>query len=106
MQPTYGWIDQTGENALPGKFTSIGQIRYVFWANILGPDFVAQVGRKFVSAAPAFRIDWCDDGGAVLVATESYQDWYTSPRHELAEYLSQKVSGIKCYRKRTKEDYE
>ena len=49
---------------------------------------------RLVCTAPAFRIDWCDDGGTVLVATESYQDWYTSPRRELAEYLSQKVSGM------------
>jgi len=100
LLPTYGWIDDPGEKALPGKFTSIAQVRYVFWANVFSAEFVAEFGKEFLAAAPAFRIDWFDDGGAVLVATESYQEWYSSPPQELADYLAQKVPGIRNYRKR------
>jgi hypothetical protein len=98
LQPAYGWIDELGENALPKKFDSIGKVAFVFWANVFGPAFVEQFGKKFLAACPAHRVDWMEDGGAIVVSTETYSQWYTNPPKQLAEYFGRKVPGIKLYR--------
>ena len=61
LRPVYGWIDETGENAVEREFTSIKEMRFIFWANVFGPLFIKQLGKKFLSACPAARIDWLED---------------------------------------------
>lgn len=98
LRPVYGWIDEVGENAVEREFASIKEMRFIFWANVFGPMFVKHFGKDFLSACPAARIDWLEDGGAVVVSAQTYSEWYANPPAQLAEYFGQKVAGVQLYR--------
>jgi hypothetical protein len=97
-RPTYGWIDRPGENALARRVASYKGVRFVFWANFLGPGIVKELGRRFVSACPASHIEEFDDGGMIVVGTAKFADWIADPPAEIAEHFKRKVSRVELYR--------
>ncbi len=78
-------------------------LRFVFWANVFGPEHVAFLGRDFLLDAPGWRCADLPGGGLLYVATESYLDWWHNDRVEVRDYFSQRVPGIQLFRA---EDWE
>ena len=59
LQPVYGWIDELGENAVGRNFTLVGELRYVFWANVFGAFSSSSSARSSLPRVPRIAsIGW------------------------------------------------
>ncbi len=56
--PAYGWIDERGANLPNMRTGGLGpsDLRFVFWANVFGPEYVAHLGRDFLLEAPGWQL--------------------------------------------------
>lgn len=98
LEPAYGWIDESGSN-LPFKpRPTPATLRYVFWANIFGPEYVRLLGRDFLAEAPGWRLADLPNGGMLYVVSESYLEWWHNDRDDVLEYFRQRVPEIQLYR--------
>lgn len=98
LSPAYGWIDESGAN-LPFKPEPTPvSLRYVFWANVFGPEYVRFLGHDFLAAAPGWRLVDLPGGGMLYVVSESYLEWWHRDRDDVLAYFRQKVPNIQLYR--------
>jgi hypothetical protein len=98
LRPTFGYIDDQGDNRPQGNNLKNAQLKYVLWANFYSPAYVAKHGRKFLLGAPGWKNQELDDGGILYVVTESYFEWWTSPPKDAISYFQTKLPTIKAYR--------
>ncbi len=63
----------------------------LYWANILGPEYVDMWGRRLLLKAPCHRVDELSDGGMILYLSESPLDagtaQYRQAKARLLRYL-------------------
>jgi hypothetical protein len=97
FRPSYGWIDELGDNAPSRTAATPGTIKFLFWANIFGPRIVKQVGAEFLRNCPA-RVEWLDDGGALVVSRSGYTKWLERRDTRLVNHLTQKFPNISLFR--------
>ncbi len=72
VRPTFGWI----ERCKPSGYTTWKDIEnlvvpHIYWANFLGPAYVAKLGRDFLLKAPGWRTENLIDGGVLYVLSPS-----------------------------------
>ena len=65
-----------------------GPPRFLFWANLFGPETVKQLGSDFVLGAPGWKKERLSDGAILYVVESRYRDWYTSPSLDALRNLS------------------
>jgi len=92
LRPQFGSIDELGENDMTAEEIAALRLRYVFWANLWGPSYVAEYGQEFLLGAPGWRVEALEDGGILYVPTESYVDWWLMARLEQIEESDLKES--------------
>ena len=68
LRPAFAWIDF----ADPAGYTSNDDIKrlalpHIYWANLFGPSYVKEIGRKKIRSAPAWVIEELGDGGLLYV---------------------------------------
>jgi hypothetical protein len=98
LRPGYGWVDESGWNLPEVRALAAERPQYLFWANFFGPDHVHSVGRAFLKGAPAWRTTDLDDGGVLIVSTESFEMWRQDGQTELLTYLRSRFPKIAAFR--------
>jgi hypothetical protein len=98
LEPAYGWIDERGSNS--PRMCEVGpeSLRYLFWANIFGPEYVDYLGREFLSEAPGWYLVDLPYGGALYVVSESYLEWRHFDRDDVLDHFRQRIPNIQLYR--------
>ena len=98
LEPAYGWIDESGAN-LPFKpQPTPATLRYVFWANVFGPEYVRFLGPEFLAEAPGWYLVDLPNGGMLYVVSESYLEWWHFDRDDVLAYFRRRVPHIQLYR--------
>jgi hypothetical protein len=105
MHPAYGYIHDIedkletrtvmdpkyGKTVIPTKLTK--GLPGIYWANLLGPEYVAMLGRKQLLSAPCFRLEELPDGGMLLLTSPSPLGLLSrdnlQARHKLRQYLGE-----------------
>ncbi len=100
FRPRYGWIDELGENAPGGRTISERKLKYIFWANFFGPDYVGKYGSSFLKNAPGWKKGDLTDGGFLFVVTKQYWDWVQAKPPSVLEYFKNSVPEIEFFRAR------
>jgi hypothetical protein len=98
LRPTYGWVDEVGWNEPSDESIDRVRPRFVFWATFYGPEYVEALGRDFLKQAPGWVVVDLEDGGLLLVARESYEDWWHHDPPGLLEHFRARRSRIRIYR--------
>lgn len=99
LRPTYGWIDEMGQNAPDARDAALTKLKYILWANFFGPAYVERYGRDFLLGAPGWKVEKLDDGGVLYVISPSFlnPEQVVSQR-EIETYFRTKVPRIRRYR--------
>ncbi len=97
LHPKYAWIDESGENCLGPKRIAAIDLKYIFWANFFGPEYVVKYGRKFFLEAPGWKVRELDDGGILYVTNQNYLDWWEAPSQNVQKYFANKVPDVNLY---------
>jgi hypothetical protein len=102
LHPKFGWIDELGNNSPTEKSIEATELKYIFWANFFGPEYVNKYSRAFLLNAPGWRKEELDDGGILYVVGESYFDWWKYRFHgqEILDYFHTEMPNVKLYRSR------
>jgi hypothetical protein len=97
LRPTYAYIDEMGENAPQAGVASSKGVKFLFWANVLGPKIVKQVGEKFLLKSPA-RVTLLEDGGILVTSRDRFTKWLQRPEDASVAYLAKKFPKIQRFR--------
>jgi hypothetical protein len=97
LRPRFGWIDEFG-SIDSEKVASKGQIRFLFWSNVFGPDLVRKIGRDFLMNAPGWKKEELDDGGILYVVEAQYHKWHAHPSRAALQYFQAMMPKIRHYR--------
>ena len=99
IRPAYGYLDAEADCTVAKYSVTKKEIRFLFWANIFGPEFVELYGREFLLNAPGWTKEERNDGGILYIATEGLSEWLwkTSPTNVI-EYFRRRIPRIKVFR--------
>jgi hypothetical protein len=86
LRPQYGWVDESGPNLPSREQTASYRPRYLYWANVFGPEFVRAAGPGFFDHLPGWRLVHTPDGGYLYMTLASYWAWWLLNPAEL-DYL-------------------
>jgi hypothetical protein len=98
LRPLYGWTDEAGENTPGTKKIRTMTPTVLFWANYFGPEYVNAIGRDFLLATPAWKVQEIEDCGIVVVCNESYTEWWSKSNRPAIEHFRAKYPKIKAFR--------
>lgn len=104
LSPLYGWIDKAGDKTLGAKSVKRTELKYIFWANFVGPAYVQKFGRDFLLNAPGWKKEELEDGGILYVVCERFTDWLKKKPKAVLDYFRAQIPGIKLYQ--AKESYD
>jgi hypothetical protein len=101
LQPKYGWGDRTSTRLfLTPQELAATDVRFIFWVNFFGSDYVTHYGRDFFLNAPGWKIEELESGSILYVTTESFTAWEQQKHPEILAYFRTRIAGIKLYRAR------
>jgi hypothetical protein len=75
LGPRYGWVDEMGHTGPSEESIERGDLEYLFWANLFGPELAQAVGRDFLLGAPSGTVVALNNGGLLYTATDSFLEW-------------------------------
>ena len=98
FRPRFGSIDEMAWGKARAERTIAGPPPMLYWANFFGPELVESLGREFLLQSPCWRVVELDDGGVLLVASESYLSWWKNDLVPLEKYLRQRAPDLRIFR--------
>jgi hypothetical protein len=75
LAPTYGWVDEVGYTGPSDERSGRGELEYLFWANLFGPELAKVVGLDFLMQAPSGTVVQLNNGGILYTVTDSFLGW-------------------------------
>ena len=98
FRPGYAWIDETGENTPGARSIKKLELKYLFWANFFGPDYVQKYGRSFFLSVPDCRIEDFGELGILIVMNDSFTSWRRNSTPLQLAYLMKTIPSIQKFK--------
>ena len=98
FRPGYAWIDETGENTPGARSIKKLELKYLFWANFFGPDYVQKYGRSFFLSVPDCRIEDFGELGILIVMNDSFTSWRRNSTPLQLAYFMKTIPSIQKFK--------